>query len=266
MPRYEPFDWYDDVRYYDIVFDVDTPREADFIEAVVDEHGRTRGRQVLEPACGSGRLVRTLAERGWRVTGFDLSDGSLAFARARLKKLGLRATLTKDRMETYDAGRPRFDVAHCLVSTFRLLDREDHARAHLRSVAAALKPGGVYILGVHLSDYSATKRARERWLGSRGGVHVTCNIQAWPPDRTTRTERTRSRLIIRPTRGPEGRLETTWNFRTYDLAQLRRTLRAVPAFEHVATYDFNHDIEQPIAFDGSQSDVVLILRRREDPS
>ena len=44
-----------------------------------------------------------------------------------------------------------FDLAHCLVSTFKYLLTEAAARAHLRSVARALRPGGVYALGFHLS-------------------------------------------------------------------------------------------------------------------
>jgi SAM-dependent methyltransferase len=259
MPRYEPFDWYEDARYYDIIFDTDTKREMAFLEAVRKRCGLTRGRRMLEPACGSGRLVTAAAARGYRVTGFDISEGMLRFARRRLQARNLDARLVSARMEDFSF-RERFDIAHCLISTFKYLLSEEAARAHLRCVAEALRPGGLYVLGLHLTDYADRSCAHERWVGRRRDVEVVCNIRSWPADRRQRTERVRSRLIVR--RGDrERRLETQWTFRTYSLRQLKSLLRTAPQLEHVATYDFHCDINRPIAFDGAQLDNVLILRR-----
>ena len=60
---FRPIDWYDTPLYYDIVFDDYTRPESEFLEKVLKLHGRTRGRRVLEPACGSGRLVAAMASR-----------------------------------------------------------------------------------------------------------------------------------------------------------------------------------------------------------
>ena len=61
----EQRDWYDTPEYYDIIFDADTAREADFMEAVWERFNRVptpkQRRRVLEPACGSGRLVLEMA-------------------------------------------------------------------------------------------------------------------------------------------------------------------------------------------------------------
>jgi SAM-dependent methyltransferase len=258
--RYEPLDWYDNALYYDIVFDTGTAAEADFLDAVAGRYGRSRGSRALEPACGSGRLVAALARRGWRVAGFDRSPGMLAFARRRLGRERLHARLTRGRMERF--GVPgKFDLAHCLVSTFKYLRDEDSARSHLRCVAGALATGGVYVLGLHLADYGARGPSHERWVASRNGIRVTSNIRCWPPHPRRRTERVRSRLLVRA-RGKERRFETEWTFRSYDARQLRRLLRRVPEFEHVATHDFNHDIERTIPLDGEQLDAVLVLRKR----
>jgi SAM-dependent methyltransferase len=259
MPRYEPFDWYEDARYYDIIFDADTRQEMALLEAVQERYGLARGRRMLEPACGSGRLVAAAAARGWRVTGFDISEGALRFARRRLRARNLSAHVVGADMQNFSF-RARFDIAHCLVSTFKYLLSEEAARAHLRCVADALRSGGLYVLGLHLTDYADRSCAHERWVARRRGMEVVCNIRAWLADRRRRTERVRSRLIVRR-RGGERRLETEWTFRTYSLRQLKALLRAAPQFEHVATYDFHCDIDRPIAFDGSQLDNVLILRR-----
>lgn len=259
MSRFEAHDWYDSAEYYDIIFDADTPAETDFLEAVAERHATSRGRRVLEPACGSGRLIAEMARRGWTVTGFDRSEGMLAYARKRTARLRRRVRLDLNRMEQFRYPG-RFDLAHCLVSTFKYLPDDDTARSHLQCIARVLAPGGVYVLGFHLTRYAHQRRQRERWTGDRGGTHVVCNIQSWPPDRRSRTERVRSRLIVTRA-GEERRYETEWAFRTYDARQARALIGSVPGLEHVATYDFTHDIDAPIAFDGEQDDVVLVLRR-----
>lgn len=257
---YEPFDWYDDGLYYDIIFDAETDTDVAFLEGVFDRYVETGGSQMLEPACGSGRLVAAMSQRGFTVTGFDISAGMLDFARSRLRESKVRARLANARMESF-AFREKFDMAHCLVSTFKYLDTEKAARGHLECVARALKPGGVYVLGLHLTDYSDRARNRERWVATRKDMTVTCNIQGWPADRRKRTEKVRSRLIVQH-KGATRRLETYWTFRTYDYAQLTKLLRSVPELEHVGTFDFTHNIRQPILFDGAQLDNVLILQRR----
>ncbi len=253
-------DWYDTPRYYDLVFDSSTAVEADFLEDAQAWYGRTRGRRVLEPACGSGRLVLELARRGWKVTGFDRSAAMLAYARERLDGEGLEARLDERRMESFRYREGFFDLAHCLVSTFKYLLDEGSARSHLECVARALKPGGIYVLGFHLSEYGTTSRARERWVVEEGSCRVVCNIQSWPPDRKQRREEVRSRLVVSE-EGRERRSETNWSFRTYDARQVRRLFRSVPALELVAVHDFNHNLDETIELDGSQLDCVFILRR-----
>jgi len=264
VSRYREFDWYDTPLYYDLVFEEDTDREGEFIAEMQRRFGTTRGRQVLEPACGSGRLVEEMVRRGFAVTGSDLNPHMLRFTRDRLKQQGLRATLKTDRMEDFRSAR-KFDLAHCLVSTFKYLLDEDSARRHLECMAQALKPGGIYVLGFHLSDYEQTTRTRERWIGERDGVRVTCVIQSWPPARRTRKERVRSRLVVEE-EGQEVRgYETIWDFRTYDAAQFRRLLKKVPTLEHVATYDFCYELgRRRHEFDDEQLDNVVILRRRAE--
>ncbi len=265
MPtHYAVEDWYDSPRAYDLVFDEDTPQATDFLEAVQAKHGNVKGvrgpRRVFEPACGSGRLVVEFARRGWRASGSDLSQPMLDYARERLAELDLTASLCLGDMAD-PRPRGRFHLAHCLVSTFKYLLAERQARGNLAGVARALHPGGLYVLGLHLTDYERSSLSRERWVVERDGTQVVCNIQGWPADRRRRVERVRSRLIV-VERGGERRTETVWDFRTYDVRQLSRLLASVPQLEHVATYDFRYDVDEPCAFGVDQEDTILVLRRR----
>jgi SAM-dependent methyltransferase len=254
-------DWYDAPLYYDMIFSQGTQEELAFLIACHHKYGLPKHRTVLEPACGSGRLVVALAKAGFRVQGFDLSTPMLAFAQERLDENHVQAELCAGRMEDFKV-TTQVALAHCLVSTFKYLLTEDHAVAHLQGIADALLPGGIYVLGFHLSDYTDTRASRERWCVTRGKMVVTCNIQSWPADKKTRTEQVRSRLIVRQGRTAR-QMETLWPFRTYNAAQVRSLLKKVPRLAHVATYDFGYAIDAPRTLHDEQLDVVLILRRQQ---
>ena len=270
---FDEVDWYALPRYYDIVFDDETALEVDFLEAVFERHHHidpTRRsslspKRVLEPACGSGRLMIEFARRGWTPSGFDLSEHMLAYARERFHTEGLPTRdlskrLWLDRLEDFSCGE-RFELAHCLVSTFKYIQTEAEARSHLERVARRLVPGGLYVLGLHLTEYANDRPERERWVGRRDGIEVVCNIQGWPADRRARRERIRSRLVVTEGRG-QRRLESNWTFRTYDARQLRSLLASVPALEHVETYDFALALDEPRPLNDEQLDCLLVLRKR----
>lgn len=256
-------DWYDTPLYYDIIFDADTPREATFLETVWTIFGeKSRTRRLLEPACGSGRLVIEMARRGWDVAGFDGNERMLDFAQERLKKEGLKARLWPDWMQSFTTPKKdHYDLAHCLVSTFKYLHTEADARACLQRVCSALKPGGIFVLGLHLSDYTTAKEEHERWKARRDDIEVVCNTHTWPPDRQTRLEALRTRLKISH-QGRSHIQETRWQFRTYDARQMKALLRQVPELELQMCYDFTYEVDIPRKLDDSYPDIVLVLKRQ----
>eukprot|EP00051_Salpingoeca_urceolata_P014460 m.184106 g.184106 ORF g.184106 m.184106 type:complete len:230 (-) comp18092_c2_seq6:34-723(-) len=181
---------------YDIIFQTDTLREGAFLENVhrrfVCSANRDE-RRALEPACGTLRLGTLLASQyGWHVEGYDLSDASLGFARQRAERHGVGdlCTVCKGNMATFQPALDRFDMAYNLVSSFKHLTDADQARQHLMLVARALKPGGVYVLGLHLVDYDyhSDKGEREKYLETREDMVVDSKIFSSVPDKATRIE------------------------------------------------------------------------------
>lgn len=257
---YLPFDWYETPLYYDIVFDEDTRKETAFLQALHERHIAKPTGRLLEPACGSGRLMEQLTKRGFTVHGFDASAGMLKFAEKRTKKLGKRVHLSQQTMQDF-AYKQSFDMAYCLVSTFKYLLTEADAVAHLRRVAQVLRPGGIYALGFHLTNYARRNAERERWVQSRGSTKVTCNIQIWAPNRRSRLERARSRLVVTGQAGGPRRYETNWFFRTYSKSQFIDLLAQVPAFEHIDTHDFLYDPNHHANFGQERADVVVVLKK-----
>lgn len=261
----EQRDWYDTPLYYDIIFDADTPKEGAFLEAVYAKHGPGgRSRQMLEPACGSGRLILEMARRSWKVSGFDGNARMLDFARERLKREGLKARLWEDWMQSFELPKQQtFDLAHCLVSSFKYLRTERDAVACIQRVADCLKPGGLFVLGVHLTNYDLAAEEHERWAAERDGIRVVCNTHTWPANKKTRLEDLRTRLQITHT-GRTHTQETKWQFRTYSAAQVRTLLRKVPSLDLVQCYDFTYDITDPRKLDDSYADIVLVLKKGTD--
>lgn len=272
MSRFERDDWYQEAVAYDIVFDAGTRDEADFIEGAFERHARgepgrvasgarRRRRSALEPACGTGRLVVELARRGWGVTGYDLADGSIRHARRRIREEGLDATVAVGAMQDWVRKR-RFDLAFNFVSTFKYLMSDADAIAHLRNTAGMLRPGGLYLLGLHVTDYRDQAAQSERWVERRGSLEVTAVIRSEPPNRRRRTEQMRARIsCLDHETGARRRFETRWTFRTYGPRQLKALLDAVPELELVAVHDFSYRLDEPGRFGGDQLDHLLVLRR-----
>ena len=256
--------WYDSPRHYDMVYADYTKPETRFLEAMLRRHGPPADgpRRILEPACGSGRLVESLARRGHRVWGFDLNPHQLAYARARLGRRGLRGVLWQDDLAGFaiPKGAGGFDLAHCLVSTFKYVLTEADAIRHLRKVAAILRPGGLYVLGLHLTDYANPAPDHERWAATQGRTRVVSDTWSAPANRRKRTEAMRTRMRIQQD-GRKWVTETEWTFRTYGPGQLRSLLRKVPSLELVACHDFHYDVDETRDIDLSSTDIVLVLRR-----
>src|SRR3979409_541590 len=72
---------YDYPQYYDIALQAYTRLEADFIEAACRKYCPLVARRLLEPACGTGRLITALATRGYEVAGFDLNRPAFRYLR-----------------------------------------------------------------------------------------------------------------------------------------------------------------------------------------
>jgi tellurite methyltransferase len=92
--------------------------------------------RALDLACGSGGNVLALAERGWDVTGIDVSPVGLRVVQREARRRGLGVTLVAADLDQYPLPHDRYDV----VCVFRFLER-----ALMPAIAAALRPGGTLL-------------------------------------------------------------------------------------------------------------------------
>lgn len=129
-------------------------------------HPGGRPGDILDIGCGAGFLANALADQGHRVTGIDMSRGSLKVARAQAAS-GQGATGSHPRAQPR-AHRAGYRVADAYRLPFRdaafdavsALDFLEHVTAPERVIAEAarvLKPGGLFF-------FHTFNRNRLAWL------------------------------------------------------------------------------------------------------
>ncbi|HOM17728.1 MAG TPA: class I SAM-dependent methyltransferase, partial [Thermoguttaceae bacterium] len=247
--------------------------EADFIEAACRKYAVGLVRTLLEPACGTGRLAAELARRGYRVFGLDRNLAALGYLRRRASRQRLRAFPFAADMSRFGLAQP-VDAAYCTFDSFRHLLTEQAAQQHLTAVAEAVRPGGIYILGLHLLPPDASPECIERWTERRGRCQVTVTLRVLRCDRRRRIEWIRISVLVRkgvpkhPKRwnaqsGQVIRFRDEFPLRIYTARQFRRLLTKTPQWELADVYDFWYEIDHPMKLTDQMADTVFILRRRE---
>jgi SAM-dependent methyltransferase len=251
---------YDYPRYYDLVFGSDWKAEYDFLGAVFDKHATGRVRRVFEPACGTGRLLFRLAQAGLAASGLDLNPRAVDFCNKRLARHGLPPSVFVGDMADFRLPRP-VDAAFNTINSFRHLLTEAAAQSHLACIAAALRRGGIYILGLHLTPTEGTAIDEETWSARRGHLGINTNLKTFGLDLRRRTEHCRMVMdIFTPTR--QFTIVDELVFRTYTRPQILRLLAAVPALELAAIYDFRYRLDHPVEILPDTQDVVLVLKKK----
>ncbi len=98
------------------------------------------GMQVLDLACGHGRIANRLAARGARVTGLDATPLFLERAREEQERRGVAVDYVEGDMREL-AWEARFDRVVCWFTSFGYFDDEENRRV-LHGAHRALRAGG----------------------------------------------------------------------------------------------------------------------------
>lgn len=251
---------YDYPKYYDVLFGSDCRAEFEFIQACFGRFAKGKVRRVFEPACGTGRLLVRFALAGYDVAGLDLNPKAVGYCNARFLRRGLAAAAAVGDMAHFCLPQ-KVDAAFNTINSFRHLPTERAARSHLECIARALRPGGLYILGLHLTPAGKPQCQEEGWAARRGHLAILSRMWTLALDRRRRIERVALQFDVWTPRR-QFRLYDEITFRTYSRQQMARLLRTVGTLEVVQTYDFGYKIDCPIELDRYTEDVVYVLRRR----
>jgi len=116
------------------------PLRLDWIDQVV---GGLQGKDALDVGCGGGILSESMAARGARVTGIDLSEKALGVA--KLHKLESGASVDYRLIAAEDQARATpatFDVVTCM----EMIEHVPDPASTVAACAALVRPGGTVVL------------------------------------------------------------------------------------------------------------------------
>jgi len=170
----ETQDFYAYPKYYDIAFGFrgDCEAETDFFEECMCKYSKIPVRRVLEVASGPGPPLKELNRRGYEYVGVDLSQPMLDYAREKAERIGARAEFLKADIKDFCLDVPADFGFIALGSLY--VDSTDALLSHFRSMAASLKPGGLYVLHWCINfGWDRGLNQRYEWTEEQDGITVT---------------------------------------------------------------------------------------------
>jgi 2-polyprenyl-3-methyl-5-hydroxy-6-metoxy-1,4-benzoquinol methylase len=144
-------DWFNSPYYHQLYFKRDEREAAAFIDKLIDHLKPSPDAIMLDVACGKGRHSIHLAEKGFDVTGIDLSEDSIQEA--------LKSENERLHFYRHDMRLPfwinYFDYAFNFFTSFGYFKtRREHDNA-IRTIAQSIKAKGIFVmdyLNVHYAE------------------------------------------------------------------------------------------------------------------
>ena len=190
-----------------------TSREVDSILRMMNLKSRAR---ILDLCCGYGRHSIELAQKGFAVTGYDLSDFFLKKAKEDAASLRLKIRFVKGDMRRLPF-EERFDAVINLFTSFGYFEKERDDLKVLKGVCKALKKGGLFVLDLINREQLIRGYQRRTWRPDKDFVLLEDNFFDLF---TSRWESTRT-LIFENGR----KVQHSFSFRLFSLAEMLNLLK-----------------------------------------
>ena len=226
---------YDLPQVYDIAFSWDLSPEIAFFKRVFARHVPFPVMHLLEPACGSGRFLRTLPPNGFQVTGYDINPAMVQYAGDSVAAAGCEGNV---RLVLADMASPeipgQFDSAFNSINSIGYLHSDDDVVSHLKATGSSLREGGVYI--VHLNFAHEGKLPDgDHWTMERDGIMVKTTWRILSEDRKSRLSHQIGSFEIEK-HGKLERFDDRHSLRLWLFSDLQELIHRSGQFEVVAIY------------------------------
>jgi SAM-dependent methyltransferase len=168
-------DWFNSPFYHKLYFERDEKEAETFIKKLIEHLQPLQTSRMLDVACGKGRHSKTLASMGYQVTGIDISEDSIEFAKQ----------FESDHLDffVHDMRLPfwgnYFQYAFNFFTSFGYFKTRREHDDTIRTIAKSLKPGGIFVidyLNVHFAEEHLVKN------DTRLIEETTYTIHRWDDD------------------------------------------------------------------------------------
>jgi SAM-dependent methyltransferase len=147
-------------------------REVDSILRMMNLESKAR---ILDLCCGYGRHSIELAQKGFAVTGYDLSDFFLKKAKKDAAALGLKIRFIKGDMRKLPF-QERFDAVVNVFTSFGYFENERDDLKVLKGVCKALKKDGLFLLDLINRENLIRGFQRRTWRPNRDFIVLEDNF------------------------------------------------------------------------------------------
>ncbi|XLS30381.1 class I SAM-dependent methyltransferase [Flavobacteriaceae bacterium M23B6Z8] len=134
-------DWFDTPFYHILYQDRDHKEAGLFMDRLTSYLQLPSNGSILDLACGKGRHSIYLNALGFEVTGVDLSENSIAYA-----KQFENDTLHFARHDMSKPYPEKFDAVFNLFTSFGYFEKDENNLNTIKSIKAALKPNGTAVI------------------------------------------------------------------------------------------------------------------------
>ncbi|MDH6118597.1 class I SAM-dependent methyltransferase [Kitasatospora sp. GAS204B] len=133
---------------------------------------------ALELAIGTGRLAIPLAERGVEIHGLDSSQDMIDKMRQKPGGADIQVTLAD--ISSFEA-EPDYSLAFLVLNTIYALQTQEQQLSCFRSAAAALRPGGYFVVEAFMPDPTRFQRNSRAHVLDLGLDHVLIEADKHDP-------------------------------------------------------------------------------------
>jgi len=193
--------------------DASASREVDGVIKIL---GLKPKKKILDLCCGYGRHCLEFVQRGFQVTGYDLSSYFLDRARREADRLNLEVKLVQGDMRKIPL-KSEFDAVVNLYTSFGYFQDEKEDLQVLKGINRALREKGLFLIDTANREFLLKNFQRRMWYPREGFFMLDESI--FDPF-TSRVETTRTLLFEN-----QPKREYFFSFRAYTLTEMISNLK-----------------------------------------
>lgn len=206
--------------YDDLAAKLKTNKELSFYKKYF-----TKDQRLIEFGCGSGRILIPLLEKGFDLSGLDISKGMLKHLRPKLKQRKLTTKIFNKDLTNFSL-KTKFDGGILSQRTLNFITTQNGQKKALINISKTLKEGSILIINLmpaRVSDFSSVQKDLVRtgtFKNSQTGNEVEF-WESWIPNRSTQTWN-----FVNEFRESGNKINTKMKMRTVFVPEMKTLLKS----------------------------------------